>query len=273
MSKTKTLAKSYVKKKAYGVILSVLGSIGCGGLLLIMLFAIIIISSFFAFNNYQEEVEKNSSSSSNGDTKCIGGNMSKNSLAEFEKNAKGGALEGKTKQMQKIAKQEKIPEILFFSIVAHESGWGKDSNSKIEKNPFSIMGTGPLVKYDTIEEGLKDGARNLYDLYIAEGLTTPEKIGPKYAPIGADNDQTNVNSNWVTSVKTIMKQFKGSNVSCEKSNTKGSNAKGSNFKGEIPEWDNNPEKLNLYTPGQCTWYVYAIRKKMNKPVSTYYHDA
>ncbi|GAB5802475.1 hypothetical protein JMUB7527_28620 [Staphylococcus aureus] len=28
-----------------------------------------------------------------------------------------------------------------------------------------------------------------------------------------------------------------------------------------------------YTAGQCTWYVYGMRQKMGKPVSTYWHDA
>lgn len=37
--------------------------------------------------------------------------------------------------------------------------------------------------------------------------------------------------------------------------------------------NSSPGEGNLYTAGQCTWYAYGIRKKMGKPISTYWHDA
>lgn len=90
--------------------------------------------------------------------------------------------------------------------MASESGWGKSANATNQHNPLSIMGSGPLKHYGTIEEGMKAGAKNLYDLYISEGLDTPAKIQPKYAPNGASNDPTDLNSNW----KNLLKVFKSS---------------------------------------------------------------
>ncbi|HDG3244193.1 TPA: glucosaminidase domain-containing protein, partial [Staphylococcus aureus] len=119
---------------------------------------------------------------------------------------------------------------------ASESEWGRGANATKQKNPLSIMGAGPLQVYPSIEEGLDKGAKNLYDLYISEGLTTPEKIGPKYAPVGASNDPDDLNSNWVPTVKKIMKSFGGKEAKCStESSGGGSDGKGFDFKGEFPK--------------------------------------
>ncbi|WP_239701590.1 glucosaminidase domain-containing protein, partial [Mammaliicoccus sp. D-M17] len=183
-------------------------------------------------------------------------------VTEFEKNAKGGALEGKTKKVLKIAKDEDVPGALFLAIIAHESDWGKGVNATKQKNPLSVMGSGTIhdSEFPTIEEGLKAGAENLNKEYISKGLTTPEKIGPKYAPtVGATNDPEGSNNNWIPTIKQISKQLgakdkKGSDCS------KG--GKEIKFSGKLPKWSNSdPGKLNLYTPGQCTWYAFGIRQK------------
>jgi len=135
------------------------------------------------------------------------GKTDKKGIALFNENAKGGILENKADLVIKIAKKNKIPSSLFMSIIASESSWGKTPNATVYKNPLSLMGAGPLKSFSTIEEGLDVGAKNLFDLYISQGLDTPEKIGPKYAPVGATNDPTNLNSNWVTNVSKIQKSL------------------------------------------------------------------
>lgn len=135
------------------------------------------------------------------------GKTDKNGMALFNENAKGGILEGKAELVTKIAKKNKIPSSLFMAIIASESNWGKTANATVNKNPLSLMGAGPLRSFPTIEEGLNAGAKNLFDLYISQGLDTPEKIGPKYAPVGATNDPTNLNSNWVTNVEKIQRSL------------------------------------------------------------------
>ncbi|CAA3923725.1 transfer complex protein TraG [Staphylococcus aureus] len=169
--------------------------------------------------------------------------------------------------MVKIAKKNKIPPKLFIAIVASESEWGRGANATKQKNPLSIMGAGPLQVYPSIEEGLDKGAKNLYDLYISEGLTTPEKIGPKYAPVGASNDPDDLNSNWVPTVKKIMKSFGGKEAKCStESSGGGSDGKGFDFKGEFPKPDKSKYNGQSYPWGQCTWYVHQRRKEIGKPV-------
>ncbi|HHP8973516.1 TPA: M23 family metallopeptidase, partial [Listeria monocytogenes] len=45
------------------------------------------------------------------------------------------------------------------------------------------------------------------------GLTTPETIQPKYCPVGASNDPTGLNNNWLTTVNFFLDELGG--LSCE----------------------------------------------------------
>lgn len=130
----------------------------------------------------------------------------------YEKNAKGGAFDGKTEMIIKVADEAKVPPLLMAAIVAHESQWGKAPNATKQKNPMSVMGSATIhdTQYDTVEEGLKAGAKNLYSGYIKEGLDTPKKIQPKYAPTeNATNDPEGSNNNWLPTVESIMKSLGG----------------------------------------------------------------
>lgn len=216
-----------------------------------------------------QKIEEEQSSNSGG---CTGGSVDGVGIGNFEKNAKGGALEGKGKKMVKIAKKNKIPPKLFMAIVASESQWGKGANATSQKNPLSIMGAGPLRQFSTIEEGLDEGAKNLYDLYISKGLDTPKKIGPKYAPVGASNDPTDLNSNWIPTVSKIMKSFSGKDAKCSTSSSSGdSDGKGFDLKGsKFPKIKGARDyKFNpTYPWGQCTWYVHQRRHQIGKDVPT-----
>lgn len=130
----------------------------------------------------------------------------------YEKNGKGGAFDGKSEKILEIADKEHVPPLLMAAIVAHESQWGKGVNATKQKNPMSVMGSATIhdTGYDTIEEGLKAGAKNLYSNYIKKGLDTPKKIQPKYAPTeGATNDPEGSNNNWLPTVNSIMKSIGG----------------------------------------------------------------
>lgn len=140
----------------------------------------------------------------------------------FEKNAKGGKLEGKADKVLEIAEKEKVPPLLMVAIMVNESGWGTGANAMKQNNPLSVMGNKSIgdSTYDTIEEGLEAGAENLYEGYIKEGLDTPKKIGPKYAPVGAANDPTDLNSNWIPNTEQVMKDLGAEDIKSSSSDDK-----------------------------------------------------
>ncbi|HBC4702389.1 TPA: CHAP domain-containing protein [Staphylococcus aureus] len=168
-----------------------------------------------------------------------------------------------------MAKKHDVPPTLFVAIVSSESQWGKGANATKQKNPLSVMGAGTIhdSAYPTIDKGLEAGAKNLNELYISEGLTTPEKIGPKYAPTeGATNDPDGMNNAWIPTVKSIMKDLGGEKAKTSCSDSKGSDGKGFDFKGKFPKPDKSKYNGQSYPWGQCTWYVHQRRKEIGKPV-------
>lgn len=56
------------------------------------------------------------------------------------------------------------------------------------------------MTFGSLDEGIDFFVGNLKRGYIDMGLTTIESIQPKYAPIGATNDPSNLNSHWVSGV-------------------------------------------------------------------------
>lgn len=271
MPKAKDLVKSVAKAKTklikWKIILWVSGVALLISLPFILLITIVLLVG--------GDENNTSGYSVNGKCSVSGGSVNSKGMKTFEKNAKGGALEGKSEELVKIAKKHNIPPNLFIAIIAHESDWGKSAGAKEQNNPLSVMGNGNISNsgFPTVEKGLEVGAENLEKEYINKGLTTPEKIGPKYAPtVNATNDASGSNNNWIPTIKTIMKSLGESKISGGCSTKNG--GKDMKFNGKLPGWSNNsPGKNNLYTKGQCTWYAFGIRQKMGKPVSTYWGDA
>ena len=64
-----------------------------------------------------------------------------------------------------------------------------------------------LLKFDTLEDGVKFFVKNLKNNYFNKGLTTLEKIQQKYAPIGAKNDPSKLNNYWLDGVKKIYEEL------------------------------------------------------------------
>ncbi|HBC4913939.1 CHAP domain-containing protein [Staphylococcus aureus] len=264
MVNKKDIAKKVIGKTPIGVKLK-----------LAKVIIILCVVAFFTFPVIVMFLLAPDSNKDKDDAGCTvsGGNVSANGIDKFNENAKGGKLEGKGKEIQKIAEKNKVPVNIFMAIIASESQWGKGENATRQNNPLSVMGSKSIhdSTYPTIEDGLNAGAKNLYDVYISKGLDTPKKIGPKYAPVGASNAPNNMNARWIPTVEKIMKDLGGSEAKTSCSNGKGKSIK---FNGKLPHWSNDdPGKGNLYTAGQCTWYAYGMRQKMGKPVSTYWHDA
>lgn len=237
---------------------------------LIIIVSIAIIAGLITV--ISNELKNQEESVQNAGCSVSGGNVDGSGLGTFEHYAKGGALEGKSKEMVKIAKKHDVPPKLFIAITAAESMWGRGANATQQKNPLSVMGAGTIhdTGFSSVEEGLEAGAKNLNELYISEGLTTPEKIGPKYAPTeNATNDPTGMNKRWIPTVKQIMAQLgdtdKDVKVDCSSRGGTGKSLKG--IDGKFPKPNKNDFNLQpTYPWGQCTWYVHQRRHQIGKDV-------
>lgn len=111
-----------------------------------------------------------------------------------------GKLAGKGQAFIAASQEYNIDPALLVAIAQHETGNGK-SRAAMEKNNIAgMMGRNGLKAYATVEESIRDMARNLSENYLGKGLNTIAKIGAKYAPIGATNDPTGLNNHWVNGV-------------------------------------------------------------------------
>lgn len=103
-----------------------------------------------------------------------------------------------------------IDPLLLTAIAMHETGNGTSPAVKNKNNPGGLMRSkGGLQEFSSLEEGIDKMASTLKRLYIDQGLTTIEQISKKYAPVGAANDPTNLNKNWVAGVTKFYNQLKG----------------------------------------------------------------
>lgn len=211
----KNKIKKAMKKKIWLWIAGLLGSSTTLFLVITTAIIVLMISSLIMVIGGASQ-ESNSSATYD---LCYDSNFSDNIDAKkaveiFDGHAAGTKLAGKSKYIIESAEKHKISPSIFMAIIAMETGWGKSVDG--HNNVAGMMGSGSLFYFDSVEEGIDAAAKNLYDLYFKLGLNTPEKIGPKYAPVGAANDPSNKNSNWIKNVTTTAQQFSKASTDTEK---------------------------------------------------------
>jgi hypothetical protein len=112
----------------------------------------------------------------------------------------GGALKGQGDAFIQAGKKYGIDPALLAAIAIHETGNGSSSAARKKNNIGGMMGKNGLMSFNSIQEGIDKMASNLKRNYIDQGLTSIQQIQKKYAPVGAANDPTNLNSNWISGV-------------------------------------------------------------------------
>ncbi|WP_312470794.1 glucosaminidase domain-containing protein [Neobacillus sp.] len=121
-------------------------------------------------------------------------------------------LDGKLKGMGEVfvraGKRFNINPALLTAIAQHETGNGKSRAANEKNNVAGMMGVNGLKSYSSIEDSIMDMARNLSKNYLGIGLSSISKIGAKYAPIGADNDPTGLNNQWVSGVNKFFERLR-----------------------------------------------------------------
>lgn len=68
-----------------------------------------------------------------------------------------------------ICEEYQINEIFFCGLIAGESGWRIADNHRRTYNYISLMSGGKLIKFSSVEDGLRKAAEALHNNYLTEG--------------------------------------------------------------------------------------------------------
>lgn len=82
---------------------------------------------------------------------------------------KKGFFEENSGLIYDICEEYQINEIFFCGLIAGESGWHIADNHRRTYNYISLMSGGSLIKYSSVEDGLRQAAETLHDNYLTEG--------------------------------------------------------------------------------------------------------
>jgi hypothetical protein len=113
-------------------------------------------------------------------------------------------LAGLGKVFTKKSKKYGIDPRLLVAIAGAETNFGTYGPSQGIHNPF---GMGPGINYPNYGTAIEQTARNLGENYFGQGYNTIPKIQGKWAPSGAANDPTDLNSNWTRNVTKFYNEL------------------------------------------------------------------
>lgn len=108
------------------------------------------------------------------------------------------------------AEKAGVSPVIFAAIMIHESAWGTSDAIVYHNNPSGLMSSSGLMHFDTLDEGIEVTGNTLHNLIVERKLDTVEKLGSVYCPVGAANDPTGLNVNWVPTIKQMMVTLGGS---------------------------------------------------------------
>jgi hypothetical protein len=119
-------------------------------------------------------------------------------------NKKSSPLAAKAEQLVSISKRNGVDPRLMVAISGGESSFGK--NNFRQNNAWGWMTSETFETWeeaiDTVSKGLKKG-------YIDEGRTSIEAIQKKYCPVGASNDPSGLNVNWLRTNSQFYRELGG----------------------------------------------------------------
>ncbi len=107
--------------------------------------------------------------------------------------AAGSPLAGDGATFVQAATAADLDPRALVAIAAHETILATYGPSQGIRNPF---GLGPGMSFSTYADAIRFAASTLRTGYLDEGRLTLGPIGAKWAPIGASNDPTDLNSAW-----------------------------------------------------------------------------
>ena len=122
------------------------------------------------------------------------------SLKKVEELSNECTLDEVSCKIKKVAQDYGVYWRLAIAISMHETGNYTSKAFKEKNNVGGNFRNGSLMTFSSLDEGIDFFVRNLKNNYIDMGLTSIETIQPKYAPVGAENDPNNLNSDWIPGV-------------------------------------------------------------------------
>lgn len=161
-----------------------------------------------SFMGSPSKADEGSCDNSGDSTSVIQSNFNKEAFTKVIK-AQGHVYADKADKIISEANKAGVSAPLFGAIMASESGWGTSMAILEANNPSGQMQGSTIIHYPTLDAGIEATGATLHNLVIERKLDTVEKLGSVYCPVGASNDPTGLNANWVPSVKAIMKTLNG----------------------------------------------------------------
>lgn len=94
----------------------------------------------------------------------------------------------------------------LVAIARAESSLGSDPGARARNNAF---GWGPHQTFASWEDNIATVAAGLRRGYLDDGLVTLAQIQQRYCPVGAANDPTGLNSNWLRNTTLLYGELGG----------------------------------------------------------------
>ena len=121
--------------------------------------------------------------------------------------SKGSPLSGLGNAFVYYGGESGVDPRFLVAISGAETSFGTYGPSQTIHNPF---GMGPGIVYPTWQDAIAGAARNLGGrLYKGSSLITISQIQRRWAPEGAGNDPSNLNSNWYRNVSRYYTELGG----------------------------------------------------------------
>lgn len=114
--------------------------------------------------------------------------------------AAGSPMAGDGAAVVREARAVGLDPRALVAIAGHETVLETYAPAAAIRNPFGI---GPGWRFADEREAIRAAARILQRYYLAEGRSRLREISPKWAPVGAANDPTGLNSHWTSGVERL----------------------------------------------------------------------
>ncbi|MCK1598815.1 phage tail tape measure protein [Bradyrhizobium sp. 164] len=162
----------------------------------------------------------------------VGGSVDDVSRSAFDKKFAGTPLAGKYDQIVAAAGANGISPALLAGVIAHETGNGRVlSGNNVAGLMDPATGMAKKMQFSSLDGGISRAGQVVAKNYRLAGGNL-DKMGERYAPVGAANDPRRLNGGWPAGVRKQMNALSGG---------------GSAGSGDAVAWAEKYKGMNEYT--------------------------